>query len=141
MDKTRRFRERVLKGNIELIIDRARSHGMDRDKFIQKMATSEFIIYNKSTISALKLAGISIPKDIKTILPPQIIKKTDNNTEIFSFSLTDKEYEQLFDTALNNSFTNRGCIGQLFDQVAIFEIVFQIDVNGMELKTKLMKGG
>ncbi len=139
MNKTHRYRERVRKGNKELINKRAASHNLTKNEFIQKIAVYQIAILNHAGLCMLELQGVKIPESLRPIVPKNLGKRMNCNTEVIGFDLIDKHYEMLNQKAIEFSFTGSGNIGQLLDEVAYCEVVFRgIDYNGIKW---IVKGG
>lgn len=133
MNKIHKYRERVLIGNTQKIIERAAEHGLDKDSFIQKVATCEMAFLDKSATILLEMMGTPIPQHLIKDNGPKIIKKTEINTEIICLNITEAEYDKLCYAAREHSFTARGGVGLFLDKIACFEVVFKI-INFSKLK-------
>lgn len=117
-----------MKGFKKILIARARSFGLTKDNFVRQLSIKHVSFIDPSSTLLLEMMGEDIPK-ARTNLPEVIEKKCNNNTEVVTFNITEKEYDKLEYVARRHGFTSTGGIGLLLDKVCMFKIIFEKEVK------------
>ena len=124
MNNKIRIQPRILTGNKTKLDELAADYGLNREAFIKKIATEQFVLPDKNSFMWFKLAGTKPPferDDIKEMIPVEI---TNWNTERYSVEVTAETERALLFKAYDNSCTGKFAIADLLNKICINGAIF-----------------